>query len=72
MNSFLVAPAPPQNRGTQPTKPQGKEDCNMIQAFFNTAVKVIFDIILMAVIVYGVVAACLGSQVYDIIRYMGG
>ena len=44
----------------------------MIQAFFNTAVKVIFDIILMAVIVYGVVAACMGSQVYDIIRYMGG
>ena len=44
----------------------------MIQAFFNTAVKVIFDIILMAVIVYGVVAACMGSELYELIRYVGG
>ena len=44
----------------------------MIQAFLNTAVKVIFDIILMAVIVYGVVAACMGSELYELIRYVGG
>jgi len=44
----------------------------MIQAFFNVAVKVIFDIILMAVIVYGVVAACMGQELYELIRYMGG
>jgi len=44
----------------------------MIQAVFNMAVKVIFDIILMAVIVYGIVAACMGPQIYEIIRYMGG
>ena len=40
----------------------------MINAFFNLAVKVIFDLIVMMAIVYGVVAACMGSQIYEIIN----
>ena len=44
----------------------------MLIAFWKILVKVIFDLIVMMAIVYGVVAACMGSQIYDIIRYIGG
>ena len=44
----------------------------MIKIYLAFVVKIIFDIVLMACIIYGVMAACLGLKLYDIIRYMGG
>ena len=44
----------------------------MIKLYLAIIVKIIFDLAIMCAIIYGVVAACLGPKLYDIIRYMGG
>ena len=44
----------------------------MIKIYLAIIVKIIFDLMIMLAIVYGVMAACLGSKLYEIIRYIGG